>query len=96
MDPAKGRQQQPSVRAGRSNPTRGKGGVGGDRGSTQQQVVRELQLEMMGRVICPDVCPNTPKHMNEFDGLYMVPYSEDVQERMPQDTKQRQRTGYQN
>ena len=96
MDPAKGRQQQPSVRASRSNPTRGKGGVGGDRGSTQQQVVRELQLEMMGRVICPDVCPNTPKHMNEFDGSYMVPYSEDVQERMPQDTKQRQRTGYQN
>jgi len=42
-----------------------------------------MRLEMAGQTICPDACPGAPKEFTKFDGSYMVPFLEDVQERRP-------------
>jgi hypothetical protein len=55
-----------------------------------------MQLEMIGWLICPNAFPGISNDLTEFDGSYMMPYLEDVQERRPQDTRQRQRTSYKN
>jgi hypothetical protein len=60
----------------------GRGGVGG-RGSPHQQAQQEMQLEMIGWLICPNACPGISNDLTEFDGSYMMPYPKDVHERRP-------------
>jgi hypothetical protein len=45
-------------------------------------------LERAGCVIPPDVCPETPPHLDEFDPSYLRDYDEDVVEKRANDTRQ--------
>lgn len=51
---------------------------------------RKRQIEMFGKSIMEDACPRTPDNISEYDSSYMVHYSEEVQERRPQNTQDSQ------
>ena len=57
-------------------------------------IEEEEWLERAGRTILPGACPDTLPHLVEFDGDYIMDYSENVVERRPNDTRPHQVINY--
>ena len=58
------------------------------------EAIEEERLERASHTILPGACPDTPPHLVEFDGDYIVDYSKDVVERRPNDTRIHQVINY--
>lgn len=72
-----------------------RGGAAADVSLSAEEIERrELQIQMEGCSIRSDACPDTPKRLTVFNDSYIIPFPSDVQERKPQDSKQRARTDY--